>query len=69
MLNLKYFIISLSIGLLYTYLNDEKEIIYIHPNPDNYESLQFKDKSNSCFSYNIQETKCNSEYKNIQHQR
>ena len=72
-LNLKLFIISLTIGLLYIYLSEDyKKIIYIHPTPENINTYQYQDKADQCFSYNLEEVTCptnKKEYHNISIQK
>lgn len=69
-LNLKYFMISLSVGLLYIYLLEEnKQTIYIYPTPDNIDKYQYKDKSDNCFSYELKEVKCKGNEKTLTPQR
>lgn len=69
-LNIKYFIISLSIGLLYIYLLEEnKQTIYIYPTPENIDKYQYKDKSDNCFSYDLEEVECVGNYKSLSVQR
>jgi len=52
-LDLKLFLISLSIGLFYIYLAEEyKKVIVIYPTPENANKYQYKDQSNECFRMN-----------------
>jgi hypothetical protein len=67
-IDLRIFLITLVIGLFYIYISDEhKHTIIIYPTPDNVKEYQFKDKSNNCFSYQMNEVDCPSEdlYHNI----
>jgi|TARA_B110000093_G_scaffold174657_1_gene208158 hypothetical protein len=72
-LNIKLFIISLTIGLLYIYLSEDyKKVIYIHPNPNNIDKYQYQDKSDECFGYTLEKVKCpkkKEEYNNISIQK
>lgn len=69
-LDMKLFIISLSVGLLYIYIAEEyKKVIYIYPTPQNVNKYQYKDKSNECFSYSLKEMKCPTKYNEIPIQR
>ena len=64
-INLKAFLISLSIGLLYIYLSEEyKKVVIIYPTPDNVNDYD-KDTANNCFSYQLQETDCPSSSENM----
>lgn len=69
-LDIKLFLISLSIGLFYIYLAEEyKKVIVIYPTPDNVSKYQYKDQSDQCFSYELNEIKCSSNYNKIPMQR
>lgn len=65
-IDFKYFLISLSVGLLYIYLTNEyKKVIVLYPNPHNLNKYTYVDKANNCFNYELQEAKCpysNKEY-------
>ena len=58
-INVKIFIISLLLGLfaVYIFMPDMK-IIRVYPTPENAEVLQYKDKTNTCFSIKQTEVKC-----------
>lgn len=61
-INMKVIIISFIIGLIYIYISDDyKKIIYMYPTPDNVDTLQYKDKTDNCFTYNLKELKCPSD--------
>lgn len=61
-LDMKLFLISLSIGLLYIYLAEEyKKVIYIYPTPENINKYQYKDKTDECFEYELQSVPCPSD--------
>ncbi len=68
-INFKYFLISLCVGLLYIYLtNEHKKVIVLYPNPHNLKKYSYVDKANNCFNYNLQKSKCPSnkkEYVNV----
>lgn len=69
-IDMKLFLISLSIGLLYIYLSEEyKKVIVIYPTPDNIHKYQYKDKTEQCFSYELNEVKCPPKYNKINIQR
>ena len=58
-IDFRIFLISLAIGLFYIYISgDNKKIIIIYPTPDNVDEYQYKDKTNNCFSYELNEVKC-----------
>lgn len=61
-IDIKYFIISLAIGLLYIYISDEhKQVIIMYPTPDNKDQYQYKDKTDNCFTYDLNEVACPSD--------
>tara|TARA_B110000285_G_scaffold202804_1_gene238392 strand:- start:3501 stop:3728 length:228 start_codon:yes stop_codon:yes gene_type:complete len=56
------FIISLAIGLFFTYITvPEPTIIYVYPSPNNIDKLQFIDKAENVFSFDYQKVKCPSD--------
>jgi hypothetical protein len=58
-IDIRYFLISLAIGLFYIYISDDyKKVIVIYPTPDNEEEYQYRDKTGTCFSYDLKEVKC-----------
>jgi len=56
-LDIRYFIVSLSLGLFYVYLSDDKPVMVIYPTPENIDLFQYK-KSGTCFSYDFHEVTC-----------
>lgn len=66
-IDIRIFLISLAIGLFYIYITgDNKKVIIIYPTPDNINEYQYKDKTNNCFSYELNEVKCPSD-SNLMH--
>jgi len=60
--NIPVFLVSLIIGFLFVYLTMPKErMIYVFPNPENVDILQYKDKTNSCFQYKQTEVSCSNQ--------
>ena len=58
-IDFRIFLVALAIGLFYIYiLDDDKQTIIIYPTPDNLNEYQYKDKSDNCFSYEMNEIKC-----------
>jgi hypothetical protein len=58
-IDIRVFLMSLTIGLLYIYLAEEyKKVIIIYPTPDNIKDYQYRDKTDNCFTYNLKEVKC-----------
>ena len=55
----KSFIIALAIGLFFVYITaPEPEIIYVYPNPDNVNTILYKDKSDTCYKYSGRKVTC-----------
>jgi hypothetical protein len=53
------FIISLAIGLFFTYITvPEPTIIYVYPSPNNLDKLQYIDKAENVFSFDYKKVKC-----------
>jgi hypothetical protein len=58
-IDFKIFIITLSIGLFYTYITDDyKKVIILYPTPDNIKEYQYKDNSDNCYTYDLNEVNC-----------
>ncbi len=58
-IDFKIFIITLSIGLFYTYITDDyKKVIVLYPTPENIKEYQYKDKSENCYTYDLNEVNC-----------
>jgi len=58
-INLPAFIISLAFGLFAVYITiPETRKIYVYPTPDNVALMQYRDKTNTCFSIKQEEVKC-----------
>jgi len=54
-----FFLISLSIGLLYAYFTvEEREIIIKYPTPFNAGKINYIDENGTCFRYAIEKTTC-----------
>tara|TARA_B110000908_G_scaffold154897_1_gene192630 strand:- start:95 stop:319 length:225 start_codon:yes stop_codon:yes gene_type:complete len=60
-LNVPVLIISLSIGLFFSYvIKPNTNIIYVYPTPENIDKIQYKDKGDNCFGFTSKEVKCPS---------
>ena len=58
-INMPVFIISLIVGFIAVYYTmPDNRIIYVYPTPENVHLLQYKDKTDSCFSLEQVEVKC-----------
>lgn len=63
-IDFRIFFVSLAIGIFYIYISEEyKQTIIIYPTPDNKEQLQFKDKTDNCFEYDMKDIVCPSDEK------
>ena len=64
-INIPIFLLSLSIGLffVYTTTNSGMKEIYVFPNPDNINEIQFKDSTDNCFDFKAKPVKCNGKEK------
>lgn len=69
-IDLRYFLISLSVGLLYIYLTEDfKKVIIVYPHPDNINKYTYVDKVDNCFNYELNPNDCpssSSKYTEIQ---
>jgi hypothetical protein len=51
-INIPVFMVSLAIGLFFVYIyNPDKRKIYIYPTPDNVDTVQYKDSTDTCFEF------------------
>ena len=54
-----YFLIALSVGLLYTYLYKPKpEIVFKYPTQDNAGKITYIDDAGVCYKYRVDRTSC-----------
>jgi hypothetical protein len=57
--NFTVFLVSLAFGLFAVYMTtDDTRKIYVYPTPENIDVLQYKDKTDSCFSFVQKEVSC-----------
>lgn len=66
-IDVKIFLASLAFGLFAVYItvpSDKK--IYVYPNPENVEVLQYKDKTGTCFSFQQKEVACPNDESKIE---
>lgn len=53
------FIIAFFFGMMMCYIfNPEPEIVFRHPTPENAGKTIYKDKSNNCYKYEVDEVPC-----------
>ena len=58
-INIPVFFISLMIGIFAVYMTiPDNRKIYVYPTPENIHILQYKDKTDTCFSFKETEVKC-----------
>lgn len=61
-INVKIFIASLIVGLFLSYMTaPPQQRIYVYPSEENMESVQFKDVTGTCFSFEPVEVNCPSD--------
>jgi hypothetical protein len=60
-INIPVFLISLAIGFLYIYMFEDKRVIYVYPKPDNVDTIQYKDASNTCFNVKQEKIECSND--------
>jgi len=58
-LNLLAFVLSLAVGLFIVYImGPDYKTVNIYPTPENIDKYLFKDKTNNCFTFNMEKTRC-----------
>tara|TARA_B100000035_G_scaffold315065_1_gene333726 strand:+ start:1415 stop:1648 length:234 start_codon:yes stop_codon:yes gene_type:complete len=66
-IDVKIFLASLALGLFAVYVTVPKnKKIYVYPNPENIDVLQYKDKTGTCFSFQQKEVQCPRDEKKIE---
>jgi hypothetical protein len=65
-INIPVFIISLTLGIFFVYIsNPRPNVIYVYPNPDNLDDIQYKDRTGACFGFESKNVECPSNEKDI----
>jgi hypothetical protein len=65
-INVPAFIISFAIGIFLAYISvPTPEIVYVYPNPDNKNKIQYEDNSGTCYEFQENEVKCPSDTSKI----
>lgn len=60
-INFTYFIISFTLGLFLVYvLGEDVKVVKVYPNPDNVQTILYKDKADECFKLKATEVNCPS---------
>ena len=58
-INIPVFIVSLAIGIFLAYITTPLPgVIYVYPNPENIDNIQYKDESGTCFGFSSYKTEC-----------
>jgi hypothetical protein len=58
-INFTVFLVSLAFGLFAVYMTaPDTRKIYVYPTPENVDILQYRDKTESCFSFVQNEVSC-----------
>lgn len=66
-INGKIFLISLFIGLFLNYITlTPPKVIVIYPTQDNFNKIQLKDKTDTCFNIKSEEVLCSNHSNDIQ---
>ena len=64
--NIPIFLLSLTIGLFYTYITAPRpNVIFVYPTPENINQIQYKDEGGTCFGFDAQEISCPRDDKQI----
>uniref|UniRef100_A0A6C0DPC7 Uncharacterized protein n=1 Tax=viral metagenome TaxID=1070528 RepID=A0A6C0DPC7_9ZZZZ len=64
--NMPLFIISLIVGIFAVYITlPDQRIVYVYPTPENIDLLQYKDKTDTCFSFTQEKVNCPTDDKKI----
>jgi len=65
-IDMKILLISLALGLFAVYITmPDQRLIYVYPTPENVDILQYKDRTDSCFSIKQTEVACPVNEKDI----
>lgn len=65
-INIYYFLISLTVGLLFAYLfTPQPEVIIKYPTPENAGKVVYKDVNDVCYKYKANEVSCPSDKSKI----
>ena len=65
-INVKIFLIALFIGLFLNYITlPPSKVITIYPTQDNFNKIQLKDKTDTCFNIKSQEVLCSEHSQHI----
>jgi len=66
-INVYVFLLSFAIGMFMVYITmDTSRKIYVYPTPENVDKIQYRDKTNTCFSMKQTEIQCPKDESKIQ---
>lgn len=66
-IHLPTFIISLALGVFMVYMIEPPvKDIFVFPNPENIDKLDYIDHTDTCFGFKAEEVKCPEDIENIQ---
>ena len=58
-ISIPIFILSLTLGLFYTYVTAPRpNVVFVYPTPENIDSIQYKDETGTCFGFDPVEVTC-----------
>ena len=64
--NIPLFIISLIVGFIAVYVTlPDQRIVYVYPTPENVDIMQYKDKTDTCYSFKQEKVSCPTDEKKI----
>lgn len=65
-IDIKYFLISFAIGIFLVYITmQDANKIYVYPNPENVDFIQYKDRADQCFEFKETKVNCPTEKKDL----
>ena len=64
-INIKVFLVSLFVGLIFMFFDNNKKKITVFPTPSNVDDVVFQDAADNCFEYKLEEVKCPSKKSDI----
>lgn len=69
-INIPLFLVSLAFGLFFVYMiHSPVKEIQVFPTPENINKLQYKDHTDTCFEYEMNEVKCPTDESKIKDYR
>ena len=58
-INVPLFLVSLAVGFFLVYITAPPlKVIYVYPTPDNIDKIQYKDYTDTCFTFQSQNVEC-----------